>query len=63
MRALAQRVRGWGGEMIAEYVDSEPKARAMRALEVRYAQGYWVGAFASEPAEHAVVCPPRRAAS
>jgi len=63
VRALSQRVRGWGGEIIAEYVDSEPKARAMRALEVRYAQGYWVGAFACEPAEQAVVCPPRRAAS
>lgn len=36
-------VHGYGGEVIAERVDTKRKADAMRALNIRYLQGFYVG--------------------
>lgn len=36
-------VHSYGGEVIAEYVDTKRKVDAMRALNIRYLQGFYMG--------------------
>ncbi|CAG9169957.1 EAL domain-containing protein [Cupriavidus pinatubonensis] len=40
---VCDQVRRFGGEIIAEHVDSKEKFDSLGALGVRYAQGYFVG--------------------
>ncbi|MDH0342038.1 EAL domain-containing protein [Chromobacterium haemolyticum] len=40
---LKEQIRGYGGEIIAEHVDSHEKLNTLRRLGVRYAQGYLLG--------------------
>lgn len=35
--------RAYGGEIIAEHIDSRAKAEAVSCLGIRYVQGYWAG--------------------
>jgi len=45
IREVVKLVHGYGGEIIAEHVDSKRKADAMRDLGIRYLQGFYVGDF------------------
>jgi len=47
VRALARIVRGMGRETIAEFVGDEPTMTMLRAYDVDYAQGFYVGKPAS----------------
>jgi EAL domain-containing protein (putative c-di-GMP-specific phosphodiesterase class I) len=47
VRALARIVRGMGRETIAEFVGDEPTMTMLRAYDVDYAQGFYVGAPAA----------------
>lgn len=54
-------VHGYGGEIIAERVDTKRKADAMRALNIRYLQGFYVGGIIPNLPEKAPdVVPMRR---
>ena len=48
IREIVDLVHGYGGELIAEHVDSKRKADAMRELGIRYLQGFHVGEFVTE---------------
>lgn len=48
LESLEERLRAWGGELIAEHVDNARKAAAVKRLGIRYAQGFWVGDFVSD---------------
>lgn len=48
IREIVDLVHGYGGEIIAEHVDSQRKADAMRELGIRYLQGFYVGEFVTE---------------
>lgn len=52
IREVVSLVHGYGGEIIAEHIDSERKAEAMRKLGVRYLQGYHVGEFVTNLPEN-----------
>lgn len=43
IRRVRDLVASYGGEIIAERVDTKRKADAMRALNIRYLQGFYVG--------------------
>lgn len=43
IRKVRDLVCGYGGEIIAEHVDTKRKSEAMRALGIRYLQGHYVG--------------------
>lgn len=48
IREIVDLVHGYGGEIIAEHIDSPRKAEAMRNLGVRYLQGYHMGEIVDE---------------
>lgn len=48
IREIVDLVHGYGGEIIAEHVDSKRKVDAMRELGIRYLQGFYVGEFVTE---------------
>lgn len=50
---LRELIRVYGGEIIAEHVDSQEKLNTLRQLGVRYAQGYLLGV----PTAHLAVRP------
>ncbi len=43
IREVCNLVRGYGGHMIAEHVDTKSKCEAVCALGIRYLQGFYVG--------------------
>jgi len=43
IKDVCEFVKSYGGEMIAEHVDSQRKYDAMREIGIRYLQGYHVG--------------------
>lgn len=47
IRRVRDLVSSYGGEIIAERVDTKRKADAMRALNIRYLQGFYVGGIVS----------------
>lgn len=53
-------VYGYGGELIAECVDTERKVDAMRALGIRYLQGFYVGGLRSELSKNGAMRRPAR---
>lgn len=48
IREIVDLVHGYGGEVIAEHIDSQRKADTMRSLGVRYLQGYHMGEMVME---------------
>lgn len=52
IREVVSLVHGYGGDIIAEHVDSKRKADAMRDLGVRYLQGFYVGEFVTDLTEN-----------
>lgn len=48
IREIVDVVHGYGGEIIAEHIDSKKKADAMRDLGVSYLQGFYMGEFVTE---------------
>lgn len=48
IREVISLVHGYGGDVIAEHIDSKRKADAMRGLGVRYLQGYYMGEFVTD---------------
>ncbi len=48
VREVCDLVRGNGGEIIAEHIDTKEKSDTLRALDIRYLQGFYVGGFFSE---------------
>lgn len=51
IREIVSLVHGYGGEIIAEHIDSKRKADAMRDLGIRYLQGFHVGEFVTDLSE------------
>lgn len=47
IRRVRDLVSSYGGEIIAERVDTKRKADAMRDLSIRYLQGFYVGSIVS----------------
>lgn len=43
IRKVRDLVCSYGGEIIAEHIDTKRKSEAMRALGIRYLQGFYVG--------------------
>lgn len=48
IREVVDLVHDYGGRIIAEHVDSQRKADAMRELGIRYLQGFHVGEFVTD---------------
>lgn len=48
IREVVNLVHGYGGEIIAEHVDSQRKVDAMRNLGIHYLQGFYVGEFVTD---------------
>lgn len=58
IREVCSLVRGYGGQMIAEHVDTKRKCEAVCALGVRYLQGFYVGGhLANLPDKEPAVVP------
>lgn len=58
VREVCNLVRGYGGHMIAEHVDTKSKCEAVCALGIRYLQGFYVGGHLSSlPDKEPVVVP------
>lgn len=48
LRQIIDFVRDYGGEVIAEHIDTERKLQIMKDLNVRYMQGYLIGKTLSD---------------
>ncbi len=48
IREVVNLVHGYGGDIIAEHIDSKRKADVMQDLGIRYLQGFYVGEFVNK---------------